>query len=168
MGRVLVPAVLNHAQARINYGTGTAFYLHIHVMYLYLLTCMVRASSTQLPVGTSLVPYPYWYGQNRQIYLIPSAQLHGKIDRSIQLQTCANSNRQIYSAKPKDLIIWHSTVYILHVPCCRRVPVVEELKVGKWSKEVYYYDNRFLAPQYRGRQLVLQCVWAIQPVVTCM
>ena len=31
------------------------------------------------------------------------------------------------------------------------VPVVEELKVGKWSKEVYYYDNRFLAPQYRGR-----------------
>ena len=32
-----------------------------------------------------------------------------------------------------------------------RVPVVEELKVGKWSKEVYYYDNRFLAPQYRGR-----------------
>ena len=26
MGRVLVPAVLNHAQARINYGTGTAFF----------------------------------------------------------------------------------------------------------------------------------------------
>ena len=45
MGRVLVPAVLNHAQARINYGTATAFLYRycIRIMYLYLLTCMVRA-----------------------------------------------------------------------------------------------------------------------------
>ena len=62
MGRVLVPAVLNHAQARINYGTGTTTTLAlarnrptsiiyiiplyrycIRIIYLYLLTCMVRA-----------------------------------------------------------------------------------------------------------------------------
>ena len=63
MGRVLVPAVLNHAQARINYGTGTAFFSFLRAVpvpvgidVLVLSTysrnvpvfayCMVRASST--------------------------------------------------------------------------------------------------------------------------
>eukprot|EP01048_Picozoa_sp_COSAG05_P002770 COSAG05_NODE_120_length_17734_cov_79.637823_4_plen_44_part_00 len=36
MGRVLVPAVLNHAQARINYGTGTTVRLY---SFFFFFTC---------------------------------------------------------------------------------------------------------------------------------
>ena len=119
MGRVLVPAVLNHAQARINYGTGTAFFSFLRAVpvpwthgfephpplivlsfpqnssktvrhsyqfetvpepcmraakqlavlvfwylpgyyYRYSCTAVARSSTSYY-----LVPYPYWYGQNR-------------------------------------------------------------------------------------------------------
>ena len=55
MGRVLVPAVLNHAQARINYGTGTAFF------------SFLRAVPVPVPVPVRNVPvFAYLHGARIQ------------------------------------------------------------------------------------------------------
>ena len=45
MGRVLVPAVLNHAQARINYGTGTAFFFLLRAVPVPVPCAPQRAQS---------------------------------------------------------------------------------------------------------------------------
>ena len=57
MGRVLVPAVLNHAQARINYGTGTAFF--------FFFTCCTGTGIDVLVLST--------YSRNVPVF----AYLHG-------------------------------------------------------------------------------------------
>ena len=60
MGRVLVPAVLNHAQARINYGTGTAFFAFCTgtgtgtgILYRYLAVHGTMATAVVLRVESS-------------------------------------------------------------------------------------------------------------------
>ena len=107
MGRVLVPAVLNHAQARINYGTGTAFFSFLRAvpvpvpqLWLGIDVLVLSTYSRNVPV------FAYLHGARIQ-YLatgryfpssLPILVWPEQIDLFDPKRAAAWQNRQIYPA----------------------------------------------------------------------